>query len=191
MTRIGVLGGSFDPIHNGHLVAAAEVAKKLQLSKVIFVPAGQQWQKSSQTSATDRLEMVRLAVADNPVFDVSTVDIDREGPTYTVDTLRDLKVSNPESELIFIGGADAISGLDSWKSAERLGELAHFVAVTRPGFEFRFPQVANGNIETMEIPALDISSTEVRKRIADGLNLEGLVPEAVLSYIQTHNLYQD
>ena len=135
--------------------------------------------------------MVRLAVADNPVFDVSTVDIDREGPTYTVDTLRDLKVSNPESELIFIGGADAISGLDSWKSAERLGELAHFVAVTRPGFEFRFPQVANGNIETMEIPALDISSTEVRKRIADGLNLEGLVPEAVLSYIQTHNLYQD
>jgi nicotinate-nucleotide adenylyltransferase len=190
MTRIGVLGGSFDPIHNGHLVAAAEVAEKLQLNKVLFVPAGQQWQKSSQTSAADRLEMVRLAIDSNPVFAVSTVDVERSGPTYTVDTLRDLQVLNPDAELVFIGGADAISGLDTWQSAEQLGELAHFVAVTRPGFEFRLPQAANGNIETLEIPALDISSTEVRKRIADGLSLEGLVPDAVYSYIQAHNLYR-
>jgi nicotinate-nucleotide adenylyltransferase len=190
MTRIGVLGGSFDPIHNGHLVAAAEVAEKLELNKVLFVPAGQQWQKSSQTSAADRLEMVRLAIGSNPVFAVSAVDVERTGPTYTVDTLRDLQVLNPDSELVFIGGADAISGLDTWKSAEQLGELAHFVAVTRPGFEFRLPQAANGNIETLEIPALDISSTEVRKRMADGLSLEGLVPDAVYSYIQAHNLYR-
>jgi nicotinate-nucleotide adenylyltransferase len=190
MTRIGVLGGSFDPIHNGHLVAADEVAKQLQLTKVLFVPAGQQWQKESQTSAADRLEMVRLAVASNPVFAVSTVDVDRSGPTYTVDTLRDLKALKPEAELVFIGGADAISGLDTWKSADELGNLAHFVAVTRPGYEFRLPKAATGNIETLEIPALDISSTEVRKRIADGLSLEGLVPDAVYSYIQARNLYR-
>ena len=191
MTRIGVLGGSFDPVHNGHLVAAAEAAARLQLNKVIFVPAGQQWQKSSTTSAQDRLEMVQLAIAGNPNFEVSTVDIDRAGPTYTVDTLQDLQRLNPAAKLVFIGGADAIGGLDSWKSADQLLELADFVAVTRPGFEFRLPTVADGKIETMEIPALDISSTEVRSRIAAGVSLEGLVPDAVNDYIVSHKLYQD
>lgn len=191
MTRIGVLGGSFDPIHNGHLLAAAEVAARLQLGKVIFVPAGQQWQKNTKTSAQNRLEMVELAIAGNPIFDVSTVDIDRSGPTYTVDTLQDLTRLNPGAKLVFIGGADAIAGLDSWKSASQLLELADFVAVTRPGYEFRLPAVADGNIETMEIPALDISSTEVRNRIAAGKSLAGLVPDAVNDYIVSHKLYQD
>lgn len=191
MARLGVLGGSFDPIHNGHLVAAYQVAQAYKLAKVIFVPAGNQWQKTAATSAVHRLKMAILATQDEPLFEVSDLDVNRPGATYTADTLADLHGLYPNDELVFIGGADAISGLDSWKDSQKLLELAKFVAVTRPGYSFVQPKVSNGNIELLEIPALDISSTQVRENLEAGSSLEGLVPQKVLQYIQAHHLYQE
>lgn len=190
MTRIGVMGGSFDPIHNGHLVAASEVAARLGLSKVIFVPAGDQWQKSTKTEAEDRYLMTVLATAENPNFEVSRIDIDREGETYTVDTLRLLQEQLPDSELVFITGADAMANIASWKNASELWGLAHFVAVTRPGHQLDLPPAPEGAIEVLEIPALAISSTDCRDRVSAGLPLWYLAPDSVVRFIQKHRLYE-
>lgn len=187
---IGVLGGSFDPIHNGHLLAASQVAAQLNLSKVLFVPAGNQWQKTDQTLGSHRLQMVQLAVADNEAFEVSQIDLERTGPTYTVDTLTGLQRLNPGSVLFFIAGTDAVAGMDSWHQAELLDQLATVVVVTRPGHDLQVPSVLKKPVVQVQIPALDISSTDIRDRVSKGLPIRYLVPDQVADYIFKHRLYQ-
>ncbi len=131
--RIGVMGGTFDPIHHGHLVAASEVAQSFDLDEVVFVPTGRPWQKDDVTESEHRYLMTVIATASNPQFTVSRVDIDRAGPTYTIDTLRDLQEQRPGAELFFITGADAVAQILSWRNHQELWDLAHFVAVSRPG----------------------------------------------------------
>lgn len=187
--RLGVMGGTFDPIHNGHLVAASEVAAALGLDEVIFVPTGQPWQKSEVTATSDRYLMAEIATAANPRFKVSKVDIDRGGPTYTVDTLRDLQSAHPDSDLYFITGADAITSIVGWKDVSDLWNLAKFVAVTRPGHVLDLPDAPEGAIQVLEIPALAISSTDIRERVAQGMPIWYLVPDGIVQYIAKHGLY--
>ncbi len=188
--RLGVMGGTFDPIHNGHLVAASEVASAFQLDEVLFVPTGQPWQKSQVTKTSDRYLMAEIATAANPRFKVSTVDIERSGPTYTVDTLRDLRANFPDAELFFITGADAVTAMGSWKDATELWGLARFVAVTRPGHKLDLPSAPAGAIEVLEIPALSISSTDIRDRVAAGKPIWYLVPDGIVQFIAKHSLYR-
>lgn len=188
--RLGVMGGTFDPIHFGHLVAASEVAHAFDLAKVIFVPTGEPWQKQTLTPATHRLKMTELAIAGNSHFDISTVDIDRNGPTYTIDTLRDIRAMHPEADLYFITGADAISQIMSWKSIDELWPLAKFVGVTRPGHDLNVPKMAQADVSILEIPALAISSTDIRARVKSGKPVEYLLPDAVIDYIHENKLYQ-
>ena len=188
--RIGVMGGTFDPIHNGHLVAASEVAAAFKLDEVIFVPTGQPWQKQVVSDSEHRYLMTVIATASNPRFTVSRVDIDRGSATYTVDTLRDLRAQFADAELFFITGADAITQILSWKDADQLWGLAKFVAVTRPGHELRLPAAPSGAIEVLEIPALAISSTDVRERAAAGKPLWYLVPDGIVQYISKYQVYR-
>ena len=190
MTRLGVMGGTFDPIHHGHLVAASEVASAFNLDGVLFVPTGEPWQKSKVTDGEHRYLMSVIATASNPRFKVSRVDIDRDGPTYTVDTLRDIRAMHPDAELFFITGADAIKQILEWKDVDQVWPLAHFVAVTRPGHQLELPPAPSGAISVLEIPALAISSTDVRARVAEGEPVWYLVPDGVVQYIGKHNLYQ-
>jgi nicotinate-nucleotide adenylyltransferase len=190
MTRLGVMGGTFDPIHNGHLVAASEVAAALNLDEVLFVPTGEPWQKAEVTPTSDRYLMTEIATAANPRFKVSTIDIDRNGPTYTVDTLRDLRKAHPDAELFFITGADAISSIAGWKDVEDLWALAKFVAVTRPGHKLDLPEAPAGVIQVLEIPALSISSTDIRDRVAAGKPIWYLVPDGIVQFIAKHGLYR-
>lgn len=187
--RIGVMGGTFDPIHNGHLVAASEVAAAFKLDEVIFVPTGEPWQKQRVSASEHRYLMTVIATASNPRFTVSRVDIDRDTPTYTVDTLRDLRAAHPNDELFFITGADAITQILGWKDADELWGLAKFVAVTRLGHELRLPAAPAGAIEVLEIPALAISSTDVRERARAGKPLWYLVPDGIVQYIAKYSLY--
>ena len=183
------MGGTFDPIHNGHLVAASEVAAEYDLDEVVFVPTGQPWQKADRdvTPAEMRYLMTVIATASNPRFTVSRVDIDRGGPTYTIDTLRDLQAERPEAELFFITGADAMSQILGWKDADELWNLAHFVGVTRPGHQM--PEVAQDSSSELQIPALSISSTDCRARVAAGKPVWYLVPDGVVQYIAKYGLY--
>ena len=187
--RLGVMGGTFDPIHNGHLVAASEVASAFALDQVIFVPTGTPWQKSQVTAAEDRYLMSVIATAANPRFTVSRVDIDRDGLTYTIDTLRDISAQYPDAELFFITGADAIAQILSWRDVDQIWGLAHFVAVTRPGHKLELPAHPDGAISTLEIPALSISSTDIRQRAASRKPVWYLVPDGVVQYIGKHGLY--
>ena len=191
MSKIGVMGGSFDPIHNGHLVAASEVAARLGLDHVVFVPAGDQWQKDIATPAEDRYLMTVIATAENPMFSVSRIDIDRDGPTYTVDTLAQIQLDYPGAELYFITGADAISGINTWNNPDRLMELAKFIAVSRPGHKIDLPIEPARLVQTLEIPALAISSTDCRDRVRNNLPLWYLVPDGVVRFIQKNDLYKE
>ena len=189
--RLGVMGGTFDPIHHGHLVAASEVAAAFDLDQVIFVPTGEPWQKSKVTNSEDRYLMTVIATASNPRFNVSRVDIDRDGPTYTVDTLRDIQAAYPGADIFFITGADAITQILAWKDVEQLWNAAKFVAVTRPGHAMQLPASApTGSIEVLEIPALSISSTDIRGRATHGEPVWYLVPDGVVQYINKHELYR-
>jgi nicotinate-nucleotide adenylyltransferase len=188
--RIGVMGGTFDPVHNGHLVAASEVAQLLDLDEVIFVPTGQPYQKQSATSAEHRYLMTVIATAANPRFTVSRVDIDRVGPTYTIDTLRDLRAQRPEAELFFISGADAIAQILDWKDVTELWSLAHFVAVSRPGHPLSISGLPESDVSLLEVPALAISSTDCRDRVGRGYPVWYLVPDGVVQYIAKHHLYR-
>lgn len=192
-TRIGVMGGTFNPIHNGHLVAASEVAARFSLDIVIFVPTGIPWQKDQRevAEAEHRYLMTVIATAANPRFQVSRVDIDRGGPTYTIDTLRDLRAQYPDAELFFISGADAISQILSWRDSSRLWDLAHFVGVTRPGHQLDSSALPVGHVSLLEVPALAISSTDCRARVRAGLPVWYLVPDGVVQYINKHRLYSD
>ncbi len=192
--RIGVMGGTFDPIHHGHLVAASEVQSWFGLSEVVFVPTGQPWQKSERevSRAEHRYLMTVIATASNPRFWVSRVDIDRGGPTYTIDTLRDLRAAMPDADLYFITGADALSDIFTWRDAAELFELAHFVGCTRPGYDMD-PSTLDGipedRVTIVEIPALAISSTDCRERQAAGDPVWYLVPDGVVQYINKYDLY--
>ena len=188
--RLGVMGGTFDPIHNGHLVAASEAASAFGLDKVLFVPTGEPWQKQDITASEHRLAMTTLAIAGNPLFEISAVDVQRAGPTYTVDTLREIHESNPDADVYFITGADSISQIESWKDSSQIWPLAHFVGVTRPGHSLEVPKTASGNVSLLEIPALAISSTDIRARVKSGKPIEYLLPNSVIDYIHAHHLYQ-
>ena len=187
------MGGTFDPIHHGHLVAASEVADRFALDEVVFVPTGHPWQKEDVTvsSAEDRYLMTVIATASNPRFHVSRVDIDRDGPTYTVDTLRELReVYGSEAELFFITGADALSKILSWKDADDLFSLAHFIGVTRPGFELSDAHLPADTVSLVRVPAMSISSTDCRRRVAEGKPVWYLVPDGVVQYIAKRHLYR-
>ncbi|MGQ0838067.1 nicotinate-nucleotide adenylyltransferase [Actinokineospora sp.] len=189
--RIGIMGGTFDPIHHGHLVAASEVQARFALDEVIFVPTGQPWQKGGRevSAAEDRYLMTVVATASNPRFSVSRVDIDREGATYTVDTLRDLRARYPGDDLFFITGADALDQILSWRQADELFTLAHFVGVTRPGYHLEDDHLPSGAVSLIEVPALAISSTDCRVRVAAGEPVWYLVPDGVVQYISKRHLY--
>ncbi|MCX5212961.1 MULTISPECIES: nicotinate-nucleotide adenylyltransferase [Streptomycetaceae] len=189
--RLGVMGGTFDPIHHGHLVAASEVASAFHLDEVIFVPTGQPWQKDDRrvTPAEDRYLMTVIATAENPQFSVSRIDIDRQGPTYTVDTLRDLRSLHPDSDLFFITGADALAQILSWRDSEELFSLAHFIGCTRPGHTLTDAGLPVGGVSLVEVPALAISSTDCRNRVAKGEPVWYLVPDGVVRYIDKRALY--
>jgi nicotinate-nucleotide adenylyltransferase len=190
--RIGVMGGTFDPVHHGHLVAASEVAHNFELDEVIFVPTGQPYQKETRTvsPAEDRYLMTVIATASNPQFSVSRVDIDRPGPTYTIDTLKDLKAqAGQHDELFFITGADALAEILTWHDADELFGLAHFVGCTRPGHQLTGQGLPPGKVTLTEIPALAISSTECRARVRDGEPVWYLVPDGVVQYIAKRRLY--
>jgi nicotinate-nucleotide adenylyltransferase len=192
------MGGTFDPIHYGHLVAGSEVADRFELDEVVFVPSGQPWQKERHVSAAeDRYLMTVIATASNPRFAVSRVDIDRAGPTYTRDTLRDLHALNPGSELYFITGADALASILSWQGWEELFDLARFVGVSRPGYDLRrehitdvLGQLADNALTLVEIPALAISSTDCRKRAEQRRPLWYLMPDGVVQYVKKRRLYR-
>lgn len=188
--RLGVMGGTFDPIHFGHLIAAESVAKAYELDSVIFVPTGNSWQKDTDTPAHHRLAMTKLAISFFPDFQVSTVDIDRGGDTFTVDTLRDLHKQHSDAQLFFITGADSLAGINTWQDSESLWSLAHFVGVTRPGHSLEVPKSPQGAVTLLEIPALAVSSSQIRAKVISGESLEGLVPASVAAYIAEHHLYQ-
>ena len=189
------MGGTFDPIHHGHLVAASEVQSWFGLDEVVFVPTGQPWQTSHRqvSPAEHRYLMTVIATASNPRFWVSRVDVDRSGPTYTIDTLRDLRAAMPEAELYFITGADALGDIFTWRHASELFELAHFVGCTRPGYDMdssTLEGIPEDRVTIVEIPALAISSSDCRDRTVRGEPVWYLVPDGVVQYIAKHALYR-
>jgi nicotinate-nucleotide adenylyltransferase len=191
--RIGVMGGTFDPIHHGHLVAASEVGHFFSLDEVIFVPTGQPWQKEGRkvSASEDRYLMTVIATASNPRFSVSRVDIDRPGPTYTIDTLRDLRAQRgPDAEFFFITGADALEQMMTWQDADELFKLARFVGCTRPGHRLSGAGLPDDRVSLIEIPALTISSTNCRQRVEAGEPIWYLVPDGIVQYISKRALYR-
>jgi nicotinate-nucleotide adenylyltransferase len=194
--RVGVMGGTFNPIHTGHLVTADEARHAFELDEVVFVPAGRPWQKDDAdvAPAEDRYLMTVIATASNPAFGVSRVEVDRDGPTYTVDTLRALREQYPGAELFFITGADAILQILTWREPEAVLREARFIGATRPGYDLdrlekELPPGLEDRVHVMEIPALAISSTDVRRRAREGRPIRHLVPEGVATYIAKRGLY--
>jgi nicotinate-nucleotide adenylyltransferase len=190
------MGGTFDPIHYGHLVTAEEAVTQFQLDQVVFVPTGQPWMKADRevAPAENRYLMTVVATASNPRFTVSRVEIDREGPTYTVETLRQLATEHPDAELYFITGADAILEIVEWKDPDEALSLAHFIAATRPGHDLSRLEAAAAEhrprVSVMKIPALAISSSDIRERVREGRAIRYLLPEGVKSFIEKAGLYR-
>ncbi len=195
------MGGTFDPVHLAHLITAEAALEQYRLDKVVFIPAGLPPHKQDHliTAAEHRYNLVTLAIASNPRFEASRVEIDREGPSYTVDTVEEMRRRLPRgAEIFFITGADAVLQVETWRSPGRLFELCQFIAAPRPGYPR--PGVRNGlnrlerifghDILEVDIPALDISSSDLRQRVAEGRSIRYLVPEAVRAYIQEHGLYR-
>jgi len=197
--RIGLLGGSFDPIHVGHLHIARQACVRLDLDRVVLIPAGQPPHKLAQalTDQEHRFEMARLAVAGEPCFSISRIDLDRPGPCYSVDTVRLLQeLWGPEARIFFLIGADSLADLPTWHQPRRLLELCQVVAVSRPGYNLdlselnaRFPG-APPILLLEHVPPMDVSATEIRRRVAAGSCIEGLVPPVVAAYIEAHGLYR-
>jgi nicotinate-nucleotide adenylyltransferase len=197
--NIGLMGGTFDPIHNGHLVVAEEVRSRLDLAVLLFVPAGQPWLKMDNpvSLAEDRVHMVRLAIADKPCLKLSTMEVERPGATYTVDTIAELQAQlGAENDLYFILGWDSLAELPQWKEPSRLITMCHLAVVPRPGYprpdlealEARIPG-SSQRVILMDKPEIDISASEIRDRIAQRLSISHLVPGPVESYIRRHRLY--
>ncbi len=199
--RIGIMGGTFDPIHYGHLVTAEEALVQFNLDRVVFMPTGRPVAKRDQT-VTDpehRYLMAVVATASNPDFEVSRREIDRPGPTYTVDTMTEMRgVWGPSADLYFITGADAVWEILSWKDADRLADLTRLIAATRPGYDLsRFQSAMKASVgripevDFMEVPALAISSTDIRQRVRARRPIRYLLPEAVAAYITKNRLYRE
>ena len=188
--RIGIMGGTFDPIHNGHLVAASEAQQQFDLDEVVFVPTGKPWMKSTVTAGEHRYLMTVIATAANPGFNVSRVDLEREGATYTIDTLRDMRKAYPDADLFFITGADAMAQIMEWKDVSEVWTLAHFIAVSRPGHPLSISGLPTQGVSSLEVPALAISSTDCRTRVSRGFPVWYLVPDGVVQYIAKHHLYR-
>ena len=190
--RLGVMGGTFDPVHVGHLIAASEVLHAFALDQVLFVPTGQPWQKQSYSDAEDRYLMTVLGIASNPRFGASRMEIDRRGPTYTADTMERLRAFyGGDVALFFIAGADAVLRLPTWRKVERLAELAELVAVTRPGFELASLPGGRGlpPVHVLEMPGIAVSSSDIRARVEQGRPVDYLVPADVVGYIRSQGLY--
>ena len=194
---VGVMGGTFNPIHIGHLVTAEEAHYAFALREVVFVPAGHPWQKerSNVADAEHRYLMTVIATASNPHFRVSRMEIDRPGPTYTIETLRRLRGEIGDVELYFITGADAILQILSWKDPEEVLGEARFIAATRPGYDLdrlekELPAGFEDRVHVLEIPALAISSTDVRRRVLQGRPVRYLLPEGVARYVEKNGLYR-
>ena len=199
VNRLGIIGGTFDPIHFGHLVGAEMARSKFKLSKVLFIPSGTPPHKdrSDITDAGLRYEMTQLAIADNPAFDISPLELERKGPSYTVDTLRALRALWPDHELYFITGSDVLREIFSWREVEEILMMTEFIGAARPGFDAsdfllqvqqEHPET-QGRIHYMEVPALAISSTDIRSRVKQGYPIRYLLPEPVRLFIQQHGLY--
>jgi len=197
--NIGVMGGTFDPIHNGHLAVAEEVRSRLDLTVILFVPAGQPWLKMDNpvSPAEHRVHMVRLAIADKPNLKLSTIEIERPGATYTVDTMAELQAQlGAENDLFFILGWGSLAELPQWKESSRLITMCHLAVVPRPGYprpdlkalEALIPGLSQ-RVILLEKPEIDISASEIRDRVARGLSITHLVPEPVESYIKQQKLY--
>ncbi|MBE3572528.1 MAG: nicotinate-nucleotide adenylyltransferase [Moorella humiferrea] len=199
--RVGIMGGTFDPIHFGHLVTAEAARWEFALEKVIFVPSGRPPHKKGYavTAAEHRYQMTVLATASNPYFEVSRCEIDREGYSYTIDTVLEFRrLYGPDAQLFFITGADAILEILTWKDVDRLLKECHFIAATRPGFQLNrpgelkpmLPVEGRHRIHLIEVPALAISSTDIRRRVQNNKPIKYLLPETVEEYIRSHGLYQ-
>mgnify|MGYP001827000448 CR=1 FL=1 len=189
--RLGVFGGTFDPPHVGHLVAAVNVAHQLELSQVLFVVANIPWQKADQRDiapSPDRLAMVELAVADRQVLAAASLEIERGGDSVTADTLEELRAEHPGSPLVVILGSDAAAGLDTWRRADDLRRLADFAVVDRPGSTGKRPP-AGFRCTVVPCPLMDVSSTDIRERVGQQLPIDYLVPDAVRDYVLSHGLY--
>ena len=187
MTRVGLLGGTFDPVHHGHLVVAQAALDELELDEVRLLVAGDPWQKDAVTPAAVRVELCELAVADHDELVVDDRECRRDGPTYTVDTLLELRVEEPEAEWVFLLGADAAARLPQWHRGEAALTLARFVAVTRPGHPM--PDRLPDGVETLAVPPLDVSSTQLRELAGRGRSLRYLVPGSVRRRIGEYGLY--
>jgi nicotinate-nucleotide adenylyltransferase len=190
--RLGVMGGTFDPLHVGHLIAASEALAAFSLDRVLFVPTGQPWQKMHYTDPEDRYLMTVVGTSDNPRFAVSRMELDRRGPTYTADTMAMLRdFHGADVELYFIAGADAIERLSTWIRLDELARLAELIAVTRPGFELNFPSSTEPfpEIHVMEMPAIGVSATDIRQRVREARPIDYLVPSKVVSYVRENGLY--
>ncbi len=185
------MGGTFDPIHHGHLSAASEVAGLFDLDEVLFVPTGEPWQKQDRvvSAAEHRYLMTVIATASNPRFLVSRVDIDRAGPTFAVDTIADIAAQHPDAQLYFITGADALGSILTWKQADQLLSMAHFVGVTRPGYVLSGDHLPENAVTLVDVPAMAISSSACRERVSAGLPVWYLLPDGVVQYIGKHGLY--
>ena len=200
LCRLGIMGGTFDPIHYGHLVTAEGARYELGLEKVIFIPAGRPPHKPNYhiTEPWRRYDMTGLAVASNPFFLASPQEVERPGPSYTIDTVRATSHLYPEAQIYFITGADAVLEILTWKNVEQLLSICGFIAATRPGYRLDelwarldgLPQSLKQNIFCMEVPALAISSTDIRQRVRDGRPVKYLLPEPVEDYISKNHLYR-
>jgi nicotinate-nucleotide adenylyltransferase len=199
--KTGILGGTFDPIHNGHLAIAEEARAYLNLTEVLFLPAGQPWMKSDRpiSPAVYRVEMLRLALQAKPYFKISTIEVEHQGPSYSVDTIAKLKAQSAgASDSYFIIGWDNLTGIPHWKDPAKLIQLCFLVAVPRPGYdrpdvkklEAEIPGISRKTI-LMDKPRVDISATDIRNKVALGLSISGLVPEAVEKYIFQNGLYRE
>jgi nicotinate-nucleotide adenylyltransferase len=194
--RLGVMGGTFDPIHHGHLLTAEEALVQFKLHQVVFVPTGLPWMKehTDVSPAEHRYLMTVIATGSNPNFTVSRLEVERDGPTYTIDTLRTMKDEEPDAELFFVTGADAILEIIHWKQTDEIFELAHFIAATRPGYDLAVFEAEaptrHESVSVMNIPALAISSTDIRRRVHEGRPIRYLVPEGVKSYVEKTGLYR-
>lgn len=189
--RRGLLGGTFDPVHRGHLHAAREIAQAARLDRVLFIPAGIPWQKADRkiSSPADRLRMLQLALADQPNFDISDIDIRREGPTYTIDMISDLRGIYPDDELVLIIGSDIVPRLHTWHRYQEVIDTIEIVICSRPEFTLDLSHLPKGRFSVVDINALVISSSGVRAMIQNGLDASELVPESVQQYITEHDLY--
>ncbi|RYD03443.1 hypothetical protein N752_19890 [Desulforamulus aquiferis] len=194
------MGGTFDPIHYGHLVVAEEVRHQFGLEKVIFIPAARPPHKTAKeiSKPHHRVNMARMATATNKYFEVSTIELEREGPSYTIDTVVAIQEIYDVDKVYFITGADAVLEILTWKEAERLLSICNFVAATRPGYDLNklaenlkpLPKDVFKNIIPLEVPALSISSTDIRNRVREGRSIKYLLPEPVEEYIRNNNIYQ-